>query len=175
MYTWVVATLLAWFCLLPAAALPEKYRAQVIGVTDGDTIKVLHAGKSETLRLAQIDCPEKDQDYGRVAKQTTSKLVFQKTVLVAPIGRDRYGRTIAEVQLEDGKSLNSELVQQGYAWQFTKYSSDQALHALEEEAKANHRGLWQAPNPLPPWEFRKHPRNTKEPVSFSEDDVTRFQ
>ena len=30
-----------------------------VGVSDGDTITVLHNGKSERIRLHGIDCPEK--------------------------------------------------------------------------------------------------------------------
>lgn len=44
--------LIACCLMIPAStALAEKYNAQVIGVPDGDTIEVLHAGKSETVML----------------------------------------------------------------------------------------------------------------------------
>lgn len=104
----------------------------------------------------------KAQDYGSAAKHATSNLVFRKLVMVDSIARDRYRRTIAEVSLQDGRSLNSELVRTGFAWQYTKYSKDASLRGLEEEAKTNHRGLWEAPNPVPPWEFRKKPRKLRD-------------
>jgi len=40
----------------------------VIGVVDGNTIAVLSHGNSERIRLIGIDCPEKDQPCGRMAK-----------------------------------------------------------------------------------------------------------
>jgi endonuclease YncB( thermonuclease family) len=70
-------------------------------------------------------------------------------------GRDRYGRTIGDVFLPDGRHLNQELVRAGYAWWYRRYSADQRLAALEGEARAARRGLWTDPNPQPPWEWRK--------------------
>ncbi len=45
-----------------------------MGVSDGDTITVLHSGKPERIRLHGIDCPEKRQAFGNRAKQFTSTL-----------------------------------------------------------------------------------------------------
>lgn len=57
--------------------------------------------------------------------------------------------------LPDGRSLNQELVRQGYAWWYRKYSKDERLAKLESEARAAKRGLRSAPNPTPPWDWRK--------------------
>lgn len=43
---------------------------------------MLHAGRGERVRLAEIDCPEKSQAFGQRAKQFTSELVFGKEVAV---------------------------------------------------------------------------------------------
>ena len=64
----------------------------VVGVTDGDTITVLHEGKGEKIRLYGIDTPEKDQAFGKKAKQFTSQMVYGKTVEVETKDTDRYGR-----------------------------------------------------------------------------------
>lgn len=149
----LLATGLISVLLLPPAVAAE-FTAKVIGVSDGDTITVLHDEKPEKLRLAEIDCPEKTQAFGTVAKQYTAKLAFGKTVDVTVTGHDRYGRSIANVKLPDGSSLNRELVAQGLAWCYRKYSHSADLLALEADAKSNHRGLWSAPDPTPPWEFR---------------------
>ncbi len=127
---------------------------KVVGVSDGDTITVLHNGKGERIRLHGIDCPEKRQAFGNRAKQFTSNLVFAKTVTVQAVDRDRYGRTVAEVLLPDGRSLNRELVRAGLAWMYRRYSNDQSLSDLEEEARVARRGLWVDANPIPPWEWR---------------------
>ncbi len=152
----ILATAVAGFLFLPPAMAAE-FTAKVIGVSDGDTITVLHDNRPEKLRLAEIDCPEKKQAFGNVAKQCTSRLAFGKMVEVNVTGHDRYDRSIAEVHLPDGGNLNRELVAQGLAWCYRKYSRNADLLALEAEAKSNHRGLWAAPDPIPPWEFR-HPK-----------------
>ncbi len=75
----------------------------MVGVSDGDTITVLHKGKPERIRLNGIDYPEKRQAFGRRAKQFTSNLVFAKTVTVQALDQDRYGRTVGVVLLPDGE------------------------------------------------------------------------
>ncbi len=59
----------------------------MVGVSDGDTITVLHSGKSVRIRLNGIDSPEKRQAFGKRAKQFTSTLVFGKTVTVQFVDR----------------------------------------------------------------------------------------
>ena len=88
----------------------QEFSGRVVGVTDGDTITVLHDGVGEKIRLAGIDCPERGQDYGTRAKQFLSALVFRKTVRVYDQGQDRYGRTIGTVLLpDDTKSITYSL------------------------------------------------------------------
>lgn len=67
---------------------------------------------------------------------------------------DCYGRTLAEVLLPDGRSLNQALLKAGLAWWFRKYSKDVRLEAMEQEARFAKRGLWAEPHPVPPWEWR---------------------
>ncbi len=126
----------------------------MVGVSDGDTITVLHDGKGERIRLHGIDCPEKRQAFGKRAKQLTSNLVFGKTVTVQVLDRDRYGRTVGVVLLPDRRSLNHELVRAGLAWMYRRYTHDQSLSDLEEEARVARRGLWADPHAVPPWEWR---------------------
>ena len=131
------------------------FSGRVVGVSDGDTIKVMHNGKAEKIRLYGIDCPEKAQPFGTQAKQFTSAMVFGKAVTVQVIDMDRYGRTVADVILPDGRVLNRELIAAGLAWWYKRYSQDKSLGLLEAEARAARRGLWADPHPVPPWEFRR--------------------
>jgi endonuclease YncB( thermonuclease family) len=64
--------------LLPVTA--AAWSGKVVGVIEGDSITVLHAGRQEQIRLWGIDCPEKHQDFGTKAKDATSILVFAKVV-----------------------------------------------------------------------------------------------
>jgi micrococcal nuclease len=134
---------------------PEStFLGKVVGIIDGDTIKVMHAGVAENIRLSRIDCLEKEQSFGTKAKLYTSDLYFQKEVTVIPKGHDRFRRTVAEITLPDGNNLNYELVKAGYAWWYPKYAlSDTRLEQLESAAHKCRLGLWNNACPIPPWEF----------------------
>jgi micrococcal nuclease len=135
------------------------FTGKVVGVTDGDTISVMHNGRGEKIRLHGIDCPEKGQAFGAVAKQFTSALVFGKEVTVAVQDSDKYGRTIGEITLLDGRVLNQELVKAGLAWWYRKYAPDNAvLEKLEAEAREAKKNLWSDLNPIPPWDYRRAKR-----------------
>jgi endonuclease YncB( thermonuclease family) len=102
-----------------------------------------------------VDAPERRQAFGARAKQFVGTMAFGKTVIVLQRGMDRYGRTIAEVMLPDGRDLGLELVRAGYAWWFRRYSADAHLAVLEARAHAARRGLWADPDPVPPWKWRR--------------------
>jgi endonuclease YncB( thermonuclease family) len=143
-----------------AQSQPQSaFSGKVVRVLDGDTIDVMHDGRSERIRLNAVDCPEKGQAFGTRAKEFASSLVFGQTVTVHSTGRDRYGRTIADVVLPDGRSLNQELVKAGMAWWYRAYSKDKTLESLESEARSQKRGLWSDAHPVAPWEWRRSKRS----------------
>lgn len=78
--------------------------------------------------------PRKKQPFGQAATRYNRSLSAQKIVTVKVETTDRYGRLVGEVFLPDGRSLNRELVRAGYAWWFRKYSKDQTIGELEDEA-----------------------------------------
>ena len=67
-----------------------------------------------------------------------------------PRGTDKYGRMLA-VCFADERDVNAMMVREGFAWAFVKYS--QAYVAEEAQARAEHRGVWQAETEAP-WDFR---------------------
>jgi endonuclease YncB( thermonuclease family) len=140
--------------VLAGPAVADEFKARVVGITDGDTITVLHDNRAETVRLMGVDAPEKRQPYGDRARRFTADLAFDRTVTVLTSGRDRNGRLLGEVVLPDGRSLNQELVRAGYAWWFRRYSRDVTLARLEAEARERRRGLWAAETPEAPWDYR---------------------
>ena len=148
-----MAAALACAALFAQAA---EFTAPVIGISDGDTIKVLQDGVSKRIRLWGIDCPEMKQAFGTRAKQFTGDLAFGKTVTLRVHDVDRYGRQVAEIILPDGRNLNQEIVRAGFAWWYRQYARhDKELERLEGEAKAAKLGLWVDKDPMPPWEFRR--------------------
>jgi micrococcal nuclease len=149
-----ILAVVLWSVLLAAAAFAADFTGRVVGISDGDTISVMHDTRAEKIRLNGIDCPEKRQAFGQRAKQFTSKLAFGNDVTVKTFGHDKYGRTLGDVILPDGKTLNQELVRAGLAWWYQQYSKDLELRDIQQEARLAKRGLWVYPDPVPPWEWR---------------------
>lgn len=127
--------------------------SNVIGIMDGDTIELrmvsvnpkakTRVGKNLRIRLAHVDCPERGFPFFQKAKQFTSDRCFNKTVkVIHNYEYDRYGRLVGEVVLPDGKILNQELIKNGLAIHFKKYSKSVLYANLEIEAKKNKVGMW---------------------------------
>ena len=113
---------------------------------------VIIDGKKEKVRLIGVDTPEKDGPYtkaepfNREASALTKKMTEGKKIRLEYDWqkRDKYGRLLAYVYLEDKTFLNAELVKQGYATVFRKFRfkyRDDFIR-YEREAKENKRGLW---------------------------------
>lgn len=130
---------------------------KVIAVKDGDTFVVLFNNKQQVVRLAHIDCPEKKQPFGTKAKQFAAQLCFGKNVyLLHENNYDRNKRLIAEVIVVENKlNVNKELVKNGLAWHFKKYSNNTEYATLEIKARKEKTGIWSDENPIAPWVWRK--------------------
>ena len=150
-------TVIVFLVIVITPSLLFAWEGKVVSVTDGDTIKVLKDGIQVKIRLASIDCPEKGQPYGQAAKKFTADLVAGKVVKVWPTDTDRYGRTVAFVFV-GSTDLNKELLKAGLAWHYKQYSRDPELAKLEFEARAKKVGLWEEPDQIAPWEWRKNKR-----------------
>jgi micrococcal nuclease len=147
---------LAWLCLNPHSSLAEQISGEVVGVFDGDTIELFYNNHTERIRLHGIDCPEKGQAFGKRAKQAAADLLFGKQVMLQTHGKDKFGRTVADVLLTDGSNVNQQLVKEGWCWWYEKHASkDRALQQSQHEAKQAKRGLWSEPDPVPPWLYRR--------------------
>jgi endonuclease YncB( thermonuclease family) len=110
----VIRQLLTSFVLLlfPYSSFAD-FTGPVVFVLDGDTLEVLYNQHPEHILLSGIDCPEKGQPYGHQAKQATSAMVFGKEVILQTHGREKSGRTLADVLLPDGTHVSHILVKDG--------------------------------------------------------------
>ncbi|MFC1818923.1 thermonuclease family protein [Thermodesulfobacteriota bacterium] len=144
------------FLLIASSAF--AWSGKVVGITDGDTIKVLNPENNQVkIRLYGIDTPEKGQAYGQAATKHLASLIAGKTVEVEPVDTDRYGRTVAIISY-DGRNINEQMVTVGYAWVYRKYCDRPFCSSWlkrESEAKDSKKGLWKEPNPIAPWEWRE--------------------
>jgi len=136
-------------------------QGKVVHIADGDTITILTESNQQVkIRLAGIDTPEKAQPFGNKAKQAVAALTFNKQARVEVETKDRYGRTVGTVFV-NGQNVNAEMIRQGLAWVYRKYTNDQKLYALEEQAKRAKRGLWVSDKPIEPWLWRKGKRTVE--------------
>jgi len=144
---------------LASAAQAAQFAGRIVGVIDGDTVRVTRDLKSVKVRLYGIDCPELKQAGGKEARALVRRLTYGRVLLIESKGKDRYKRIIGRVFLLSGDTLSRELVKAGKCWWYRKYApDDETLSDLEDEAKAARRGLWADPDPVPPWEWRKQRR-----------------
>ena len=142
----------------------DKEYVIVSKVVDGDTFKL---SNGEKVRLLGIDTPEyyesdkldRDAETSGLDKKTIRKLgklasdyvrnfvEGKKVYLVKEPyydDRDKYGRLLRWVYLEDGTFINGKIISDGYAQVFEKFpvSKIDELRKLQREARENNRGLW---------------------------------
>ena len=129
----------------------------VVGITDGDTPTArcgAEAPQMLTIRLAEVDAPERGQPFAQRSKQHLAGLCFRREARVRPTTTDRYGRTVARVAYA-GSDASASMVQVGIAWAITKYLTDPQIAALETHARRKRAGLWVDASPVPPWDWRR--------------------
>jgi micrococcal nuclease len=112
----------------------------------------------ERIRLHGVDAPELDQPYGDQATALINRLVAGQHVDIRPTGDLSYGRTVADIIVEDGPNAGTDagayMVRNGYAWVESRWNLNPAAPSLQAEAQAAHRGLWAASDAIPPWVWR---------------------
>ncbi|PUE35595.1 thermonuclease family protein [Limnohabitans sp. Hippo4] len=152
----VIALLLSIHLLTYAEVLIGK----VVGVSDGDTITVLDATKTEhKVRLMGIDAPEKSQDFGNQSKRALSNYIYQQEIAIEYKKLDKYKRKVGKVIFE-GKDVCLQMIELGMAWHYKEYEKEQSkidsdLYSQAElKARIERRGLWQTSNPIAPSTFR---------------------
>lgn len=132
-------------------------------VIDGDTLEL---SNRQRIRLIGIDTPElhygdkllRDskrnhqdiktiQELGKRAANFTGALCLGKKVHLEydVEKKDKYGRTLAYVYLEDGTFVNAKILEEGFAQVLTippnvKYAD--FFSRLQKEARDRNKGLW---------------------------------
>lgn len=142
---------------LIAPVFAEDFTGRCVGVTDGDTISVMHNDKAEIIRLDGIDAPESGQDYYSESKRVLNDLVMGKDVRVVTRAKDRLNRSIGNVVLASNNwNVNGTLVRNGYAWHYPKLSPARNFSVHEQLAKKEKKGFWSKSSPIAPWIYRSY-------------------
>jgi micrococcal nuclease len=131
----------------------EYYVRKVEGVVDGDTIDVLIDLGFDILfasrvRLAGIDTPEsRTKDKAEKALGLESKEYLKKRIMAAKNvviktekmdSSEKYGRILGWIYLDgEGNSLNTEMIEKGYAWGYLGDTKVKDFNALAEQRSKN--------------------------------------
>lgn len=118
---------------------------------DGDTCRVLVGNKSLKIRFAGIDCPELSQKYGKQARNFTESMIKNKEVRLECDGTS-FDRLTCTVFLGN-KNVNQSIVENGWAYDSTKYSKGRYL-ATVDEAKTQRKGIWSDNDLISPYCYR---------------------
>lgn len=140
---------------------PSDETYKVLYVSDGDTVVVEDHGDKRKLRLYGIDAPEKVQEFGLESKEYLHNKINGKYVYIDFISKDRYGRDISVIYL-DNENINELMVREGYAWWYKDYAKNELKYMNnEKKAREEKKGLWSKKNPVPPWDYRKNKKGKK--------------
>jgi micrococcal nuclease len=131
----------------------EYYVREVKGIVDGDTIDVLIDLGFDILfasrvRLAGIDTPEsRTKDKAEKALGLESKEYLKKRIMAAKNvviktekmdSSEKYGRILGWIYLDgEGNSLNTEMIEKGYAWGYLGDTKVKDFNALAEQRAKN--------------------------------------
>lgn len=137
----------------PESSVPKGIAAELISVTDGDTVKVRVGGKVERVRLIGIDTPETKnsprgpQPFADEATAAVTKLLGDGKLRLRLDAeeRDRYGRLLAYIYADDGTFINEAMIRKGWARSLrVPPNVRHAKHfdALADEARRARRGIW---------------------------------
>lgn len=147
----VILTSTMMLLAIPALSQP---RPEVI---DGDTLRL----NGVTWRLHGIDAPEAKQTCadgwwaGQEAHRALGRIVWTRKVECEEIAKDRYGRSVGRCTA-DGEDIGTQMVREGYAWAFTRYS----WKYLPEEWLARWDGLGVHKRECArPWDWRTAKRH----------------
>lgn len=143
---------------LALAAHADQLRGIVDNVHDGDTIRLRTGSGMVRVRLQNIDAPELAQTGGHESRDYLRRLApLGQVVTVQTEGRDKYRRTLGVVWRAN-VNLNLEMVRNGQAWAYLKYSPEPVYVAGEAQARRAHLGLWAGPVAMAPWDWRHRPK-----------------
>ena len=121
---------------------------EVVRVVDGDTVDVIFdlgfsLFKKERVRLAGIDTPEsrtrnlEEKAMGLEAKdRVVYKLTSAEQIVCQTEKEGKYGRILGWLYLDGASgSLNQELIDEGFAWEYDGGRKTKDLNELKERRK----------------------------------------
>ena len=146
--------LLLSLVFVAAQAQTNQINGVVSEVHDGDTMTLTSDKVIHKVRLAEVDAPELKQSFGKESRESLSKAAMGKNAIALCTPKDRYGRNICKVSVDD-VDLGAYQMSRGMTWAYVGYAKKGSpVFGLEAKAKKAKAGLWSESNPGAPWDFR---------------------
>lgn len=135
---------------------------------DGGT--TIYEGKTRRMlkiRLYGIDAPEKGQDFSNKARDYLKLMTMGEEVTIISDGSISYDRLVGKIFVFDHysavegkvyKDVSLAMLKAGLAWHYARFCNLKDYARAQQEAKAQRKGLWSIPDPVPPWNFRRSTR-----------------
>lgn len=145
---------------VPQSGNKKFIRGKVVFVIDGDTLTMLgEDGIPHPVKLFGIDAPELKQARGQESADRLGSLVTGKDIILTVRDIDQKDRYWGDMLL-NGEDVGLGQILNGLAWVYLPKGCGDDFERLrlyfsaESTAKAEKLGLWNDPDPLPPWNFR---------------------
>ena len=172
-----------FFTAAPLYAQPSPHHGSnvnileglVVGVTEGDRITVNSFGTEIPVRLYGVAAPQTakidkftgwykpGQPYAEDAFRALSIKVLHQQVKVeirsTLTSRADTPQVAVAIVYLDGRNINLEMLEDGWAWAYRKFLSNNDYHrysTAQRIARSRKNGLWLQENPQPPWDFKPH-------------------
>lgn len=153
------------FCTLALSTQGFAGRVRVCGkvveIIDGDTFIILVGKNRVEVTLQHIDSPEEGQPCNEIAKRHLSDLILGKDVCFYLNEVDEDENVLLGDAYMGEMNVGLQMVRDGVAWH--NDVDDGLLDELdlrlltesEQAARSEHRGIWQDPAPVAPWDYRR--------------------
>ncbi len=144
-----------WPAVLAAPAKPAAMQGVVTQVIDGGSLRFTTPGQPAiTVRVRDIEPPESCQPGAAEAKAALAALVLNKTATLQASGRDRQGRTVGALVVDD-MNVGRRMVEEGHAWSVRTRNDVGPYVKQERMAKALGRGAHAQAGAISPRDWRK--------------------
>jgi endonuclease YncB( thermonuclease family) len=154
--------------LVPREFFPITLKVKLIGVLDGDTVKIQYFGHITPLRLAFIDAPElgqktflQNKDAGMLATRCLQRILSHHPLTLLAHGRDTYQRLIGSLQTPD-YDVQLEMLERGCAsiLPLSLAKCPQCFRA-RERAQRKRVGLWTYGGFMRPMVYRREQKKSR--------------
>jgi len=130
-------------------------------VTDGDSFKQISESNDQqnlSYELAYLDAPEREQPYGREAKQYLKDVLLDSRLKIVTLPDDNSAKKQVELFI-NGQSVNLAMVSEGFAWASLQIPDKTIGHKYidaQKRAVENLQGIWSLGHGLmiAPWQWR---------------------